>query len=60
MMFELFPEGHHTSTRSMRLRPFKHLPKVLTLAAAEQADQEGDDDYSTNHCQRDYQRLEVH
>lgn len=37
-----------------------HSPKVLTLAAAEQADQEGDDNNSTNHGQADNQRLEVH
>lgn len=34
--------------------------KVLTLAAAEQADQESNDDNPTDHCQGDYQRLEVH
>lgn len=33
---------------------------ILTLAAAEQADQEGDDDNSTYHGQCDYQYLEVH
>lgn len=37
-----------------------HSPKILTLAAAEQANQEGNDDNSTNHCEGDYQRLEVH
>lgn len=37
-----------------------HLPKVLALAAAEQANQGGNDDNSTNHGQGDYQRLEVH
>lgn len=37
-----------------------HSPKVLTLAAAEQADQEGDDNNSTNHSQADNQCLEVH
>lgn len=34
--------------------------EVLTLAAAEQANQKGDDDDSSDHCQGDYQRLEVH
>lgn len=34
--------------------------KVLALAAAEQTDQEGDDEDSTNNRQRDDQRLEVH
>lgn len=37
-----------------------HSPKVLALAAAEQADQEGDDNDSPNHSQTDNQRLEVH
>lgn len=37
-----------------------HSPKILTLAAAEQANQEGNDDNSTNHCEGDYQRLEIH
>ena len=37
-----------------------HVPKILALAAAEQADQGGDDDDPTNHSQGDYQRLEVH
>lgn len=37
-----------------------HSPKVLTLAAAEHTDQEGDNDNSAEHCQGDYQRLEVH
>lgn len=37
-----------------------HSPKGLTLAAAEQADQEGDDNNPTNHGQADNQRLEVH
>lgn len=37
-----------------------HSPKVLTLAAAEQADQEGDDNNPTNHGQADNQHLEVH
>ena len=38
----------------------EHSPKVLALAAAEQTDQEGNDENSTNHCQGDNQRLEVH
>ena len=37
-----------------------NLPEVLALAAAEQADEEGDDDDSTDHRQGDYQGLEVH
>ena len=37
-----------------------HSPNILTLAAAEQTDEEGNDDHPTNHCQGDYQDLEVH
>lgn len=37
-----------------------HSPKVLALATAEHADDEGDDDNAAEHCQGDYQRLEVH
>lgn len=37
-----------------------HSPKVFALAAAEHADDEGDNDHSTENCQGDYQRLEVH
>lgn len=37
-----------------------HSPKVLTLAAAEHADQEGNNDNTTKHRQGDYQGLEVH
>lgn len=37
-----------------------HSPKNLTLAVAEQADQEGDDNNPTNHGQADNQRLEVY
>lgn len=37
-----------------------HSPKVFTLAAAEHTDYQGDDDDSAEHCQGDYQRLEVH
>lgn len=43
-----------------RTDDYTHSPKVLTLAAAEQADQEGDDNNSTNHGQADNQCLEVH
>lgn len=40
---------------------FKPLgPKVLTLAAAEEADEEGDYDDSTHHGQGDDEYLEVH
>lgn len=35
-------------------------PDVFTIAAAEHADQEGDDDDSTENRQSDYQGLEVH
>lgn len=37
-----------------------YLPKVLALAATEQADHESDDENRTEHRQRDYQYLEVH
>lgn len=44
----------------IRFNHSSHSPKVLTLAAAEQTDQEGDDENTSNHCQGDYQCLEVH
>lgn len=37
-----------------------HLPKVLTLAAAEHADHDSNDENCSKHRQGDYQRLEIH
>lgn len=46
--------------RQSRSKLGEDVPKVLALAAAEQANQESDDKDSAHHCQNDYQRLEVH
>jgi len=53
--------GFRLSDLLIQLGLFPFGSKVLTLAAAaEQADQEGDDENATNYGQGDYQRLEVH
>lgn len=52
---------YSTSITLAGMRGFcQHLPDVLTLAAAEQTDQKGNDKNATNHWQGDYQDLEVH
>lgn len=60
LCFPLFSLGFHGIGLFLHLGLEPFGSEVLTLAAAEQADQEGNDDNSTYHCQRDYQYLEVH
>lgn len=45
---------------SQKQRQFVNLPTVLTLAATEEADKEGDDDNRAKHWQRNDQGLEVY